>query len=85
MEHECHKEEIITEMKRALNGNGRPGLIQRVERIDEKLENIGDNMAKGFSDINKRLDEKEANGQFNITTFISIGALIAAIVAIILT
>ena len=85
MEHECHKEEIITEMKRALNGNGRPGLIQRVERIDENVKNLDTNMTNGFNAIHKRLDEKEANGQFNITTFISIGALIAAIVAIILT
>lgn len=85
MEHKCHKEEIITEMKKALNGNGQPGVIQRVERIDQNLQNLGENMKKGFSDINKRLDDKDKKSQFNITTVISIGALIVAIAAVLLT
>lgn len=84
MEHKCHKEEIITEMKKALNGNGQPGVIQRVERIDQNLQNLGENMKMGFSDINKRLDKKDQKSQFNVTTVIGIGALIIAIIAIFL-
>jgi hypothetical protein len=72
MDHKCHKEEIISEVVKALNGNGQPGLRQTVPALTESVNGLI-----------KRLDRMDQRGQFNVTTIIAILAVVVSVYAII--
>lgn len=70
-DHKCHKEEIISSVTKAISGNGQPGLTVTVARLTEQV-----------SELNKKLDKMNNRAQFNITTAISLAAIVIAAIAI---